>query len=51
MAKEKDEKLNYRQELQKLKAEGQRTLYLLWGKEDYLREQYLAQLKALCIPE
>ena len=51
MAKEKDEKLNYRQELQKLKAEGPRTLYLLWGKEDYLREQYLAQLKALCIPE
>ena len=51
MAKEKDEKLNYRQELQKLKAEGPRTLYLLWGKEDYLREQYLTQLKALCIPE
>ena len=51
MAKEKDEKLNYRQELQKLKAEGPRTLYLLWGKEDYLREQYLSQLKSLCIPD
>ena len=51
MAKAKEEKLNYKQELQKLKAEGPRTLYLLWGKEDYLREQYLNQLKAVCIPE
>ena len=51
MAKAKEEKLNYKLELQKLKAEGPRTLYLLWGKEDYLREQYLAQLKAICIPD
>ena len=51
MAKGKEEKLNYRQELLKLKAEGAKTLYLLWGKEDYLREQYLMQLKSICIPE
>ena len=51
MAKGKEEKLNYRQELAKLKSEGPKTLYLLWGKEDYLREQYLTQLKAICIPE
>jgi len=51
MAKDKEEKLNYKQELQKLKAEGPQTLYLLWGKEDYLREQYLTQLKACCIPD
>ena len=52
MAKTKEEaKLNYKLELQKLKAEGPASLYLLWGKEDYLREQYLAQLKAICIPE
>ncbi len=51
MAKGKEEKLNYKQELLKLKSEGPRTLYLLWGKEDYLREQYLAQLKSVCIPE
>ena len=51
MAKGKEEKLNYKQELLKLKAEGPRTLYLLWGKEDYLREQYLTQLKSVCIPE
>lgn len=52
MAKTKEEaKLNYKLELQKLKAEGPASLYLLWGKEDYLREQYLAQLKAICIPD
>ena len=51
MAKGKEEKLNYKLELQKLKAEGPQTLYLLWGKEDYLREQYLTQLKAVCIPD
>lgn len=51
MAKAKEEKLNYKLELQKLKAEGPRSLYLLWGKEDYLREQYLTQLKTVCIPE
>ncbi len=51
MAKAKEEKLNYKLELQKLKAEGPGPLYLLWGKEDYLREQYMTQLKAACIPE
>lgn len=52
MAKKKDEiKLNYREELQKLKAVGPQRLYLLWGAEDYLREQYLTQLKKLCLPE
>ena len=51
MAKAKEEKLNYKLELQKLKAEGPGSLYLLWGKEDYLREQYLTELKTACIPE
>ena len=51
MAKGKEEKLNYKQEILKLKAEGPSRLYLLWGKEDYLREQYLTQLKAVCIPD
>jgi DNA polymerase-3 subunit delta len=52
MAKGREEaKLNYKQELQKLRIEGPETLYFLWGKEDYLREQYLTQLKAICIPE
>ena len=52
MAKGKEEaKLNYKLEIQKLKNEGPQRLYLLWGKEDYLREQYLVQLKAVAIPE
>lgn len=52
MAKKKEEvKLNYRDELQKLKAGGAQRLYLLWGAEDYLREQYLSELKAICLPE
>lgn len=46
-----EEKLNYSAALRQLKAEGPQRLYLLWGPEDYLREQYLAQLKALCLPE
>ena len=52
MAKKKEEsKLNYREELQKLKSGGPQRLYFLWGAEDYLREQYFAQLKKLCLPE
>lgn len=52
MAKGKEEsKLNFKLELQKLINEGPRRLYLLWGKEDYLREQYLIRLKAQVIPE
>ena len=52
MARKKDEeKLNYQAELRALKANGPEALYLLWGPEDYLREQYLAQLKKHCLPE
>lgn len=51
MAKAKEEKLNYKQEIQRLKSEGAQRLYLLWGKEDYLREQYLTKLREMCIPE
>ena len=51
MARKNESKLNYRAELQRLKTEGPQRLYLLWGPEDYLREQYLAQLRALCLPE
>ena len=52
MAKKRDdEKLNYQAELRSLKALGPESMYLLWGPEDYLREQYFAQLKKLCLPE
>ena len=44
-------KLNYGAEVRSLKECGPATLYLLWGPEDYLREQYLLTLKKLCLPE
>lgn len=31
-------------------SRGPGRLYLLWGREDYLREQYLLELKKLCLP-
>lgn len=44
-------KLNYAQEVKKLKAEGPQKLYFLYGEEDYLREQFLSTLKGVCLPE
>lgn len=46
-----EEKLNYSAEIRLLKEKGPENLYFLWGPEDYLREQYLIQLKKLCVPE
>ncbi len=47
----KDEKkLSYGQELRLLRDEGPKRLYLLYGPEDYLREQFLLTLKKLCLP-
>ena len=46
-----EEKLNYSSEIRILKERGPEKLYFLWGPEDYLREQYLIQLKKLCLPE
>lgn len=52
MAKKKTEdKLNYTAAVRELKSFGPERLYLLWGPEDYLREQYLSQLKKICLPE
>lgn len=51
MAKKNEEKLNYAAALRTLKDKGPQRLYLLWGPEDYLRECYLEELKALCLPE
>lgn len=45
------EKLNYAAAVRELKQQGPEHVYLLWGPEDYLREQYLAQLKKICLPE
>lgn len=51
MAKKKEEAFNYPAELRTLKERGPERLYLLWGPEDYLREQYLLQLKKICLAE
>lgn len=46
-----DEKLNYSAAVRELKQQGSAKAYLLWGPEDYLREQYLTELKKICLPE
>ena len=46
-----EEKLNYAAAVRELKQQGPERVYLLWGPEDYLREQYLVQLKGICLPE
>ena len=54
MAKRNDkdkQRLNYAAEVRQLKERGPQRLYLLWGPEDYLREDYLGKLKKLCLPE
>ena len=47
----KDETLNYGATVSELKKNGPQRLYLLWGPEDYLREQFLSELKKACLPE
>lgn len=47
----KETQFNYQSAIGELKREGPQRLYLLRGPEDYLREQFLAQLKKLCLPE
>lgn len=49
MAK-KEEQLNYRAILQELRTDGAKNLYLLWGQEEYLREQFLGEIKKQCLP-
>lgn len=51
MAKKQEAAMNYAATLRALREQGPQRLYLLWGKEDYLREAYLAELKKLCLPE
>ena len=46
-----DNRLNYGEVSRKLKSGGPARLYLLYGREDYLREAFLGELKALCLPE
>lgn len=54
MAKRKgyeEKKLDINEEVRRLRERGPERLYLLWGKEDYLREYFLQQLKQVCLPE
>ncbi len=46
-----EKRLNYPAAVRQLKENGPQRLYLLWGPEDYLQEDYLAKLKKLCLPE
>ena len=48
--KKKQEVLDYNAQVRTLREQGPGRLYLLWGREDYLREQYLIELKKLCLP-
>ena len=48
--KKKQEVLDYNAQVRTLRERGPGRLYLLWGREDYLREQYLMELKKLCLP-
>ena len=48
----KNEKsINYSAEVKSLKQQGPGRLYILRGREDYLREKYLEELKKICLPE
>ncbi len=45
------EKLDYTALVRTLRAEGPGRLYLLWGEEDYLREQFAQELRRACLGE
>ena len=45
----KKEKLDYPALIKKFRAEGPGQLYLLWGEEDYLREQFADELRRACL--
>ena len=49
MAKEKKKEFDYSAELKKLKTLGPERVYLLSGEEDYLREQFIAEIRKLCL--
>jgi len=49
MAKKQKEKLDYGSLTKQLREKGPEHLYLLWGEEDYLREQFLREIAAICL--
>ena len=48
--KKKDPGVNFAEEVRRLRASGPERLYVLCGEEEYLREQFLAEIKKLCLP-
>lgn len=42
-------KFNYSESVRKLKQDGPASLYLIWGPEDYLSEQFFQEIKKLCL--
>ena len=51
MARQDRQSLDYGAEVKKLRQEGPGRVYILRGEEDYLRDSFLAELKALCLPQ
>ena len=51
MAKKQKEKLDYGALIKQLRENGPERLYLLWGEEDYLREQFLSEIIVLCLDD
>ena len=49
--KEQKPKLNYSEQLKKLRTEGPQRVYLLHGEEDYLRDSFLEELKKNCVDD
>ena len=53
MAKKRgqEEKFNYRENVRRIKENGPKNLYLIWGPEDYLADQFFSELKKLCVTD
>lgn len=51
MAKAEKKAFDYGGELKRLREEGPQRLYLLRGEEDFLRDSFLKELRALCVEE
>ena len=47
--KTKEERFNYAESVRALMQNGPARLYMIWGPEDYLSEQYYLELKKLCL--
>ena len=47
----REESFDYGAERQKLRTGGPARLYMLRGEEDYLRDDYLSEIKKLCLEE